>query len=179
MLFGQGRFGCFHVWHPDADLYITDLQTMQTRKLENVNSDCAESYHSWSSNGRWIIFISRRDDNNYSRLYMAYFDKDGKAHKAFEMPQEDPDFYDFYLRSYNVPEFMKEPVRISGQEFAAAAKRDPIDVKFGGYSTPSAQQRKVDGQTSATANKDAAKTDGNTGATAKKTDGETGATKKK
>ena len=179
LLFGQGRFGCFHVWHPDADLYLTDLQTMETRKLENVNSDCAESYHSWSSNSRWIIFISRRDDNNYSRLYMAYFDKDGKAHKAFELPQEDPDFYDYYLRSYNVPEFMKEPVRISGQEFAAAAKRDPIDVKFGGYSTPSAAQRKVDGQTSASANKDAAKTDGNTGATAKKTDGETGATKKK
>lgn len=194
ILFGMGRFGCFHVWHPDADLYVTDLKTMQTRKLENANSDYAESYHTWSSNGRWILFISRRDDNNYSRLYMTYFDKNGKAHKAFELPQEDPDFYDFYLRSYNVPEFMKEPVHISGQEFAAAAKKDPVNVGFGGYSTPSAEHRKVDASTSASAKKDAAQkpeTDGNTAATtkkpkasapaapAKKTDGTTGATQKK
>ena len=130
LLFGRGRFGCFHVWHPDADLYLTDLKTMKTRKLENVNSPEAESYHSWSSNGRWMIFISRRDDGNYSRLYMAYFDKDGNAHKAFELPQRDPSFYDFYLRSYNVPEFMAEPITISAQEFASAAKTEPKKATF-------------------------------------------------
>ena len=130
LLFGQGRFGCFHVWHPDADLWITDLQTMQTRKLENVNSPEAESYHSWSSNGRWMIFISRRDDGNYSRLYMAYFDKSGHAHKAFELPQRDPSFYDFYLRSFNVPEFMVEPVGITAQEFASTAKTDARKATF-------------------------------------------------
>ncbi len=123
LLYGEGNFGCFHVWHPDADLHLIDLKTMQERKLENVNSNRAESYHSWSSNGRWMIFISRRDDNNYSRLYMAYFDKQGHAHKAFELPQEDPSFYDFYLRSFNVPEFMKEPVSVRPQEFAAIAKK--------------------------------------------------------
>lgn len=130
LLFSQGRFGCFHVWHPDADLYLLDLQTMQARKLENVNSERAESYHSWSSNGRWIIFISRRDDNNYSRLYIAYFDKQGQAHKPFELPQHDPDFYDYYLRSYNVPELMKEPVTVSPQAFAAAAKKDALPARF-------------------------------------------------
>lgn len=130
LLFGEGDFGCFHVWHPEADLHIIDLKTMQERKLENVNSNRAESYHAWSSNGRWMIFISRRDDNNYSRLYIAYFDRDGHAHKAFELPQADPSFYDFYLRSYNVPEFMKEPVGVSPQTFAAAAKKDPDKATF-------------------------------------------------
>jgi hypothetical protein len=103
---------------------------MEVRKLENVNSNYAESYHSWSSNGRWIVFISRRDDNNYSRLYFSYFDKQGKAHKAFELPQEDPDFYDFWMRSYNVPEFMKEPVTTSPQEFASVAKTEAQPVNF-------------------------------------------------
>lgn len=130
LLFGEGKFGCFHVWHPDADLHIIDLQTMQERKLENVNSNKAESYHSWSSNGRWMIFISRRDDGNYSRLYIAYFDRQGRAHKAFELPQYDPSFYDFYLRSFNVPEFMKEPVSVSPQTFAAEAKKDAQKAKF-------------------------------------------------
>ena len=124
LLFAQGHHGCFHVWHPDADLYLTDLQTRRTRRLENVNSDDAESYHVWSSNGRWILFVSRRDDGNYSRLYIAHFDAEGHAHKAFELPQEDPDFYDFFLRSYNVPEFMREPVTISPQTLVSAARQD-------------------------------------------------------
>lgn len=130
LLFGEGEFGCFHVWHPDADLHIIDLQTMKERKLENVNSNRAESYHSWSSNGRWMLFISRRDDSNFSRLYMAYFDRQGRAHKAFELPQRDPSFYDFYLRSYNVPEFMREPVSVTPQEFASVAKKAPKKAKF-------------------------------------------------
>ena len=130
LLFGRAEFGCFHVWHPDADLYIMDLNTMHVRKLENVNSTRAESFHAWSSNGRWMVFISRRDDSNYSRLYFAYFDKSGHAHKAFEMPQRDPDFYTYFMRSYNVPEFMVEPVGISAQEFASAAKKDPVQAKF-------------------------------------------------
>lgn len=130
LLFGQGEFGVFHVWHPDADLYLTDLRTRQTRKLENVNSSAAESYHSWSSNGRWIAFISRRDDGNFSRLYFAYFDKQGRAHKPFELPQKDPDFYTYYLRSYNVPEFMKEPVSVTPQAFASTAKTKAVKAKF-------------------------------------------------
>ena len=132
LLFAQGEFGCFHIWHPDADLHILDLKTGEARKLENVNSNQAESYHSWSSNGRWIIFSSRRDDGNYTRLYIAYFDKEGKAHKAFALPQKDPGFYTYFLKSYNIPEFMVEPVKHTPQEFASAAKKDVVHAKFNG-----------------------------------------------
>jgi len=136
VLFAQGGWGCFHVWHPDADLYVTDLQTLETRPLTAANSDQAESFHNWSSNGRWILFISRRDDGNFSRLYMAYFDKDGQAHKAFELPQKDPNFYQFFLKSYNVPEFMIEPVGISPQTFAKAAKQDAKPATFVNNNNP-------------------------------------------
>ncbi len=130
LLFSLGIHGCFHIWHPESDLYLTDLHTMQTRKLENVNSNQAESYHSWSSNGRWIMVGTRRDDGNYTHLYISYFDKNGQAHKAFPLPQEDPDFYRYFMRSYNVPEFMKEPVRTTPQEIAANAKMEAKKAKF-------------------------------------------------
>lgn len=130
VLFAQGDYGCFHIWHPDADLYVLDLKTHQIRPLTAANSPYAESFHAWSSNGRWILFASRRDDGNYSRLYFSYFDKQGRAHKAFELPQKDPDFYDFYLRSFNVPEFMKKPVTVSPQTFASAAKKDARKATF-------------------------------------------------
>lgn len=130
MLVGVGEFGCFHVWHPDADLYLMDMKSKQMRKLENVNSDRAESYHSWSSNSRWIMFISRRDDGNFSRLYFAYIDKNGHAHKAFELPQRDPNFYTYFMRSYNVPEFMTEPVSLSPQQFASTAKAEAVKTTY-------------------------------------------------
>lgn len=135
--FAQGDFGCFMVWHPEADIYAIDLQSERDSEghylpfaLTNLNSDRSESYPSWSSNGRWIMTASRRDDGNYTRPYISYFDKQGKVHKAFELPQRDPNFYTFYLRSFNRPEFMVEPVKVSAQEFAAAAKKDAEHAKF-------------------------------------------------
>ena len=118
LLFGMAEYGCFHIWHKDADLYLIDLQTMQMRNITEVNSCDVESYHSWSSNGRWMLFTSRRDDGGYTHLYIAYFDKEGHAHKPFILPQRDPYFYENYYKSYNVPEFMIEPVTITPQEFA-------------------------------------------------------------
>lgn len=130
LLFAQAEFGCFHVWHADADIYMMDLQTKEVQKLDAVNSNRSESYPTWSSNGRWIMVNSRRDDGNYTRPYIAYFDKQGKAHKPFLLPQQDPNFYTFYLRSFNRPEFMIEPVTISPREFAAKAKEDAIPAKY-------------------------------------------------
>lgn len=151
MLFAEGDFGCFHVWHPHADIFIMDMKTQEVRKVENINSDQSESYPTWSSNGRWIMFASRRDDGNYTRPYIAYFDKNGKAHKAFEVPQKDPNFYTFQGRSYNRPEFMIEPVTITPQEFAEVAKQDPIQCTFKSTKVSSY----VDGSTGASVQKPA------------------------
>ena len=118
LLFGMAEYGCFHIWHKDADLYMIDLKTMALRNMRELNSKDVESYHSWSSNGRWILYTSRRDDGGYTRLYIAYFDKNGRAHKPFILPQKDPYFYNDYYKSYNVPEYMLEPVEITPQEFA-------------------------------------------------------------
>ena len=130
LLFGMGEYGCFHIWHKDADLYLIDLETKELRNIKEVNSDDVESYHAWSSNGRWILFTSRRDDGGYTHLYIAYFDEKGNAHKPFLLPQRDPYFYTDYYKSYNVPEFMIEPVTISPQEFARYLDTEAQAVKF-------------------------------------------------
>ena len=86
--------------------------------LSRLNSKgMPDSYPSWSSNGHWIMVASRREDGNYCRIYFSYF-KDGKVEKAFLLPQEDPEHNVFLLKSYNRPEFMVEPVKISVDEFS-------------------------------------------------------------
>ena len=130
LIFSLGNFGCFHVWHPEADIWLLNLETSEAQNLEALNSDRSDSYPSFSSNGRWIMTDSRRDDSNYTRPYIAYFDTDGNCHKAFELPQRDPEFYTLFLRSYNRPEFMTEPVSITPEQFAVEAKKDAKNVKY-------------------------------------------------
>lgn len=130
LVFSLGNFGCFHVWHPEADIWLLNLETSEAQNLEALNSDRSDSYPSFSSNGRWIMTDSRRDDSNYTRPYIAYFDTDGNCHKAFELPQRNPEFYTLFLRSYNRPEFMTEPVSITPEQFAVEAKKDAKNVKY-------------------------------------------------
>jgi hypothetical protein len=73
---------------------------------------------------------SRRDDGNYTRPYISYFDAQGKCHKAFAVPQEDPERNTLLLRSYNRPEFMKEKVKFTPQQFATKAQEDAVHAKF-------------------------------------------------
>ena len=128
LLFALGQYGCFHSRHHDADIVCIPMEqftgtalTAETASpvdLSAVNSDgYSDSYPSWSSNGHWMMLASRRDDDNYSRVYFAYFN-DGKVGKAFMLPQEDPELHVTLLKSYNRPEFMVEPVRISVEEFS-------------------------------------------------------------
>ncbi len=114
LLFTQADYGQFHIWHKTADLYVKDLQTGEVRALSQANSNDADSYHTWSSNGRWIVFVSRRDDGSYSRPYIAYFDKTGQAHKAFLLPQLEPKQNILLGKSYNVPELTKDAVDTRG-----------------------------------------------------------------
>lgn len=120
ILFAEGQYGCFHIWHHDADIVCITLgEEMPLRlDLSKMNSaGFSDSYPSWSSNGHWIMVASRRDDGNYSRVYLSHF-KNGKVGKAFLLPQEDPEHNIYRLKSYNRPEFMVEPVEISVNEFS-------------------------------------------------------------
>lgn len=130
LLMTIGDYGVFHIWHRSSDLLLMDLQDGSMRKLHEVNSPDTESFHNWSSNGRWILFSSRRDDGSYTRLYLAYFDRNGHGHKPFIIPQKTPDYYQNFYKSYNIPELMKGPVTIKPQEFAKRINGPTESVDF-------------------------------------------------
>ena len=104
ILYTVADYGTFPIWHREADLQMMNLQTGQVDNLTAVNSNKSDTYHSWSSNSRWFVFASKRDDGQYGKPYFAYVDKTGKVHKPFVMPQKDPAHYDETLKSYNIPE---------------------------------------------------------------------------
>ena len=130
MLFALGEYGCFHVWHSDADIYMLDLLTGEARALEKSNSADSESYPTWSSDGKWIMFSSRRGDGNYTRVYIAHVEPDGTTSKAFLLPQSNPSFHTIYDKSFNRPEFMIEPVQFTPVEAAEVLKGEAIKVTY-------------------------------------------------
>ena len=126
LLFALGQYGCFHIRHNDGEIACMLLDEGEGEHqsspsfLDLTNLNCEgrpDSYPSWSSNGHWIMVASRRDDGNFCRVYFSYFNN-GKVEKAFMLPQEDPEHNTFLLKSYNRPEFMVEPVKISVNEFS-------------------------------------------------------------
>ena len=130
LMFTLAKYGVFHIWHHDAELWIMDLQTGLARNMEEINSPDTESYHSWSSNGRWVMFSSRRYDANYTRPFIAHVDANGRGSKPFELPCANPDHHRQLLKSYNVPEFMRGPVAIKPQKFADVLKQEATPVKY-------------------------------------------------
>jgi len=125
LIFTMGDHGVFHIWHSDADLYMMDLTDGSYRCLSEINSNDVDSYHSWSSNGKWIVFSTRRDDGTYTRPYFAHFNADGTFSKPFALPQKNPGFSASFMLSYNIPEFTIEPVRTSPREFARVIEEQP------------------------------------------------------
>lgn len=107
LVFTTADYGTFPIWHREARLEIMDMATMEHHpmslesRIPNVGSD---SYHSWSSNSRWLVFASKRDDGLYGKPYYTYINKEGKCSKPFVLPQARPTFYDNCLKSFNAPE---------------------------------------------------------------------------
>lgn len=131
LLFTLSNYGNFSIWHREADLYLVDLSTKAISPLPLVNSDETESYHSWSSNSRWFTFSSRRVDGLYTRPFFAYIDEKGEAAKPFLLPQKDSHFYERFLKSYNIPEFITGPVKQRKNQLQNIARNDKgIDVTF-------------------------------------------------
>ncbi len=112
LMFTLSDYGNFSIWHQEADLWMFDLRTSECYPLEALNSESVESYHTWSSNGRWTVFSSRREDGLYTCPYVAYIDAEGVAHKPFVLPQKRGDFYKRFFYSFNVPELVKAPVSV-------------------------------------------------------------------
>ncbi len=115
LLFCMSEYGSWPVCQASADLYLMNLKTGKYGPLD-VNSEQAESWHCWSSSGRWIVFSSRRRDATLAKPYFSYIDETGKASKPLLLPQKDPAFYDSFLKTYNLPELITESIPFTRRE---------------------------------------------------------------
>lgn len=110
LLFTRSAYGNFMIWHDDADLCLIDLaaDSLAVRPADEINAPGAvDSYHSWSSDGRWMVFSSKRGNGLFARPYIARFDPaTGRFSPPFILPQQSPDHYADLMRSFNVPEFV-------------------------------------------------------------------------
>jgi hypothetical protein len=131
LLFCMCEYSCFPVYQPSSDLYMIDLGSRRAngkfvyRKL-NMNSEMSESWHSWSSNSRWIAFSSKRMHGSFTRTYFSYIDVNGIASKPFVLPQKDPGYYEGCLRTFSMPELVVEPVRTT-KETLGKVVRGKVD----------------------------------------------------
>ena len=107
----------FPVFQPDADLWLMDLRTGETRPLTEVNSNDAESYHNWSSDSHWFVFASKRENGMFAQLFFSSIDDEGRVTKPFLLPQRNPrKFYREMFDSYNVADFTKTKVDFDARE---------------------------------------------------------------
>lgn len=130
LLFCMCDHGAFPILERDTDLYLMDLTKggqFPYRPLASANSPQADSWHCWSSDSRWIVFSSKRDNGLLARPYLCYLDTEGKEHKPFVLPQRDPLFYDTCLKTYNTPELVCGPIRVSEDELARAILSEAAD----------------------------------------------------
>ena len=128
-------YGQFSIWHHEADLWLLDLRSEKgevkseklaaARPMDGANSKDTESFHNWSTNSRWLVVSSRRDDGLFTRPYFCHVDKDGNVTKAFMLPQRNPrQFYRGRFMSFNVPDFITAPTRFDSRQATQAINNE-------------------------------------------------------
>lgn len=111
LMYNLTEYGTSPIHHADADLWIMDIATGETRSLDELNSEWSDAYHNWSPGGGWFLFNSKRRDGMYGNLYLSSIGKDGKVTKPFLLPQRYPKkYYDEALHSFNAPDFIEEKI---------------------------------------------------------------------
>ncbi len=118
LLFNVSEYSTFPTHQAECDLYMMETETGKFHKLP-ISSKRCDAWHGFSSNGRWIVFSSKRLTGR-ARPFFSYIDQTGKAHKPFLLPQKDPTFYDSLLQVYNIPELITKPVRIRPKQLTKA-----------------------------------------------------------
>jgi hypothetical protein len=129
LMFCLASHGYFTIYNKTSDLYILNLETHSVYSFP-FNSNDVDSYHTWSGNGRWVVFSSKRIDGLCARPFICYFNEKGEASKPFVMPQRDPEFYNSFLNNYNVPELVNGAPDKNRNHLLKAALGDPKPVNF-------------------------------------------------
>lgn len=115
IMFTVSDYGTFPIDHRESTLTMYNLRTGELKALEGVKRDQSgsDTYHSWSSDGRWFVFASKRGDGQFAKPYFCHLDGNGNPSKPFVLPQKSSRFYEINLKSFNVPDLGKSSIGIS------------------------------------------------------------------
>ncbi len=87
---------------PDSELYIIPAEGGVARRLR-YNTARMNSWHSWSSNSRWLVFSSKVN-TPYTQLFLTHIDENGNDSPPVLLERfTSPD------RAANIPEFVNLP----------------------------------------------------------------------
>ncbi|MGH7870550.1 MAG: TolB family protein, partial [Candidatus Dormibacteraceae bacterium] len=120
-------YGCWPTYDSTSDIYGIDVWAGRNtglytaRKLE-LNSNQCESWLSWSSNSRWVVFSSKRISPLLNRPHFSHVSANGVCSKPFILPQEDPDYYDSLLKTFTIPTLAKGPITVPESDLVYAIK---------------------------------------------------------
>jgi len=87
---------------PDSELYIIPAEGGEARRLR-ANTPLMNSWHSWSSNGRWLVFSSKVN-TPYTQLFLTHIDADGHSTPPVLLER-----FTGTDRAANIPEFVPLP----------------------------------------------------------------------
>lgn len=87
---------------PDSQLYIVPFEGGVERRL-NCNLKTMNSWHSFSPNGRWLVFSSKTP-SYYTQMYLTHIDENGNDSPAILIENATAS-----NRAVNIPEFANIP----------------------------------------------------------------------
>lgn len=124
LMFTNATYGTFPINHSESVLNMIDLETGEINTLDAVAGNKSDTYHSWSSNSRWFVFASKRGDGQYGKPYFSHIDENGNPSKPFVLPQKSAYFYEYNLKSFNVPDISSTETEISLKDSARMYKEE-------------------------------------------------------
>jgi len=99
----------FMLLQPDSTLHIMPAEGGQPRKMRCNLPGKMNSWHSWSPNGRWLVFASKAN-GPYTQLWLTHVDAEGNDAPPVLLERfTAPD------RAANIPEF----VNVTPEQFAS------------------------------------------------------------
>lgn len=110
------RAKSFMLLQPDSELFIIPAEGGEARRLR-CNTERMNSWHSWSPNGRWLVFSSKAN-TPYTQLMLTHIDEEGRSSPPVEL-----DRFTTSKTAANIPEFVDtsaDAIRTIHQEFVDA-----------------------------------------------------------
>ena len=96
------RARSYMLLQPDSELYIIPAQGGSARRLR-CNLSRMNSWHSWSPNGRWLVFSSKAF-SDYTQLFLTHMDAEGNSTPPVLLER-----FTATNRAANIPEFVNLP----------------------------------------------------------------------